>query len=97
MPAADTSEIGSQLRTSERIKLLRLACAGDRLELALTTRPVTPTVVSRMIDAAHLSPIIDTAAMVAAPFLPRKLRLVIALARAWKRARDSRHQNPDPS
>ena len=74
----------AKLTRAERIHLLRLACAGDRLELALLALPPAPSLASRLLQRFGLPPWLNVAASVLAPYVPRKLRLVLSAARIWR-------------
>lgn len=71
----------------QRIHLLRLACAEDRLELALATRPSPPTLAARLLRGVDVEPWLNVANGVIGPFLPRKIRLLLAAAKALSRTR----------
>jgi hypothetical protein len=94
MSASDNSEPPGLTR-EQRIHLLRLACASDRLELALTARPAPPSMASRILRGFDLHPWLELASGFAAPLLPRKLRMLLTVARLWRNARSPHESASD--
>ena len=75
-----------QLTSSEREarkRFLILACACDRVELALAWRQPSRTM-SIMSGIAAATPWLQTASSFLLPLLPRKFRFATSLYRLWK-------------
>jgi hypothetical protein len=84
-PAGAAQLTSSLSAREERKKFLSLACACDRVELALTWQKASRPL--GMMSGIVKNPWLQVATASLTPFLPRKLRLAGLLYRLWKAKR----------
>jgi hypothetical protein len=74
---------------AQRIHLLRLACASDRLELAMLSRKAGRSAAVGLLQHFGAQQWFEIGSSVLGPLLPRKLRLLLTIARMWRQARSA--------
>jgi hypothetical protein len=72
------------LSREQRIHLLRMACATDRLEFALVNRKVVESGPLDFLAEVGLRRWLEVGNAVLGPLLPRKLKLLLTAIRVWR-------------